>query len=232
MANALLDPPMADNLNLFDESFHYKGALEIYLAYDYLPVRNFMSLSKNINELYELVYYLLNEQRVPASEILIFEHVATGHSIEAVIKVLEKVGVSRNAYIALAFVLIIITAVVTVDNHNQARADLQHTLIETVKSKSDIEKNNSGIEKDKAEAKKALAEAKKAEAEAYSIKLDAILRGKKFKQDSIDRILKHKESPKIFKKKKAIDKSIKQSPINLTVINGNVIHGDNNTLLE
>ncbi len=225
MANAVLDPPMVDNLNLFDESSQYNGILEIYLAYDYLPVRNFTSLTKNINELYELIYYLVYQERVPASEILIIEHVATGHSIEAVIKVLEKIGISRKAYIVLAIVTSLITAKVLYDNHNQANADLQKTIAETSKSKSDIEKNNSEIEKNKAEAKKA-------DAETYNLKLDAILKENNLKQDSIDRILKHKESPKIFKKKKSIDKSIKQSPINLTIINGNVIYGGNNTLLE
>jgi hypothetical protein len=219
MTNSLIDPPEVTSSFTFDEVFENNAELQFYFSYRHLPVRNFTSFSKNVNELYELVYYLLYEERITADEILIFEYLATGNSIEGIIKLLEKVGLSKKGFVALSIVGSLIAGTWLYDSQIQATTDITKTQTEIVLNQSETAKNK--------------AEAKKAEAETYNLQLQNILLQNKIKQDSIDRIKKHKDTHKIFKKTRAIDRSIKQAPINYTVINGNVVYNNsNNTMLE
>lgn len=210
------DPPIT-RYNLMDyyvDSSSYQ--IHFYIKYEYFPLNNFGTLNKSVNELYELVYYILYNEKVNIENTLVLEIAKTGNSIDLVVALLDKLSPSKRAINVIAIVVALITSIEVYDNHNEKLSNNIHTQYKIIETQAQTEKI-------KAETSKTLEESKK-------IKLENILLENKIKKDSIDLINTEKNRKKISRKQTSIQRSVMQRPIIQTVINGTVIY--NNLSIE
>jgi hypothetical protein len=211
------DPPISKRQMIYTNSGEESPSIHIYLSYDeYLPAKNFFSALKSINELYEQVYFLLYNERVSFEDLLILDQIHTGNSIDVVMKLIEKLTLSKKALTAIAIVIALITAKGLYSFDENIRADTKMKEFTSIQIQADTEKS-------KVEKQKALAEIEK-------IKMENVLLDNKIRKDSIEKINSEDKRKKLFRKAKSIRKNLTQAPINKTVINTIVIFGDNSEI--
>lgn len=206
------EPPII-KYNLMDywvDPSDYK--IHFYIKYEYFPIKNFGTFNKSVNELYELVYYILYNEQVNRGDTLVLEIAKTGNSIDVLMALVDKLNPSKRAKKVMAIVIALITALEVYDNHSQKLVENRYTEAKIIAKEADAEKT-------KAEASKTLQESKKAE-------LENILLKNKIGKDSIDLINTETNRKKINRKQTSIQRSLMQKPITQTVINGTVIYNN------
>lgn len=209
----IIDGPPFENINLRDYSRSKSdNQIHFYIKYDYFPIKNFGTLNKTVNELYELVYFILYNEKVDSSEILVLEIAKTGNSIDLVVGLFEKLNPSKKAITVLIVVIALISAIGIYDNHNQKIVENKHTEYK--------------IGETKAQTLKARAETAKIQSEQRKIELENILLKNKITKDSIEAINTEENRKKISRKQRSIQRSVMQKPITQTVINGTVIYNN------
>lgn len=211
------DPPVAQGNMLLTNWGEGSGSIHIYLSYEeYLPAKNFFSALKSINELYEQVYFFLYDERVSLEELLVVDEIHTGNSIDAIVKLIEKLNLSKKGLTAIIIVIALITAKGLYSYDENIRADTKMKQETTLQIQADTEKS-------KAEKQKALAEIEK-------LKMETVLLKNQIHKDSIEKINSEDKRKKMFRKAKSIRKNLTQAPINKTVINNVVIYGDSSEI--
>lgn len=203
-------PPIINNKSEGYWIFPSDYQIHFYIKYDHFPIKSFGTLNKSVNELYELVYYILYNEKVNSDDVLVLEIAKTGNSIDLVIGILNQLGISRKAMKVMAIVVILITAIEIYDNHNQKLVENEYTESKTMETKAQTEKIK--------------IETLKTAEEVEKIKLEKILLKNKIEKDSIDRINTTENRKKIGRKQRSIQRSVMQKPITQTIINGNIIY--------
>lgn len=221
MKDLTIDPPIRITDTFVTTQGNFNGHLHIYLSYDYLPSRNFYLLSKNINELYEYVFEIIHNRPITKSELLVFEEVNTGGSIDIVWKVLEKLNPPKSVWITLGIVSSLMIGHSKYLEGKKMTAETEFTRAQSVKviAESDLIKSQS--EKTKAETEKIQLENEK-------LKLENELKSQNVSKDYRDKVLLTENLKKINRKLNSIEKQIMNKPINVAIINGTTIYGDNN----
>jgi hypothetical protein len=211
------DPPVAKTQIHYTDSGEERRNIHIYLSYDeYLPAKNFFSALKSINELYEQVYFFLYNERISLEEQLVIDEIHTGNSIDAVVKLIENLNLSKKALTAITIVIALITAKGLYRLDENFRADTEMKKATTIQVQADTEKS-------KAERQKALEETEK-------IKLEKVLLKNQIRKDTIEKINSEDQRKKMYRKARSIRRNLTQKPINKTVINNVVIFGDNSEI--
>lgn len=87
-------------INIIGEILHPRDSnpndIHFYLDYEYLALKNISVIMKGVNELYELVYIILNEKNVPEEDQLILKYAATGNSFEWLGQILGQFGSKKQ----------------------------------------------------------------------------------------------------------------------------------------
>ena len=218
-----------------DQPTDFNGQIHIYLSYDYLPSRNFYLLSKNVNELYEYLYKIINDKEISQSDLLIFEDINTGNSVDILLKILEKINPSKEAYIALGITSLLIighSKYYETKIHNseirQNNAITERIFEETKLIKTEQENNIAEFELTKAQIEKTKAETEKIKLESERIKLETELKKENINKNIRDKILQNENIKRINRKLNSIEKQIMNKPINISIINGNPIYNIKN----
>jgi hypothetical protein len=202
MSTAIAEPPAITGTDTFEISFELRDSLHFYLSYEYLPLKNISILIKNVDELYDLIYLLLHNEKVPKIYRLSLDYAETGNSFDWIAKLIEIIKPSRKAMIALSMTAAVIYTPIGIEKYNRDVAE-RHQI-------------EAGSEKTKAETNKI-------KAEKESIDLENLMRKNKIAQDSIARVNAEKNRKKIIRKRNAIKKAISDKPINQCVINNIII---------
>ncbi len=225
MKNSLIDPPInvTDSIMLPEDNFD--GQLRIYLSYDYLPSRNFYLLSKNINELYEFVFQIIHNRPISKDELLIFEEIKTGNSIDAFLKILDKLNPPKSVWVCVSIVGALIIGHAAYQDGKKKSAETDYIKAQTEQvyinidlAKSQIEKNNAETEKTKLETER--------------LKLENQLTIQNISKDYRDKVLAIKNLKKINRKLNSIKNQIMSKPINIAIINGSTIYNNSNNNIE
>ncbi|MFD2519212.1 hypothetical protein [Salinimicrobium flavum] len=240
------DPPVLGRTETFSFE-NFDNNIKFYLAYDYLPLKDIALLIRGVDDLYELVYKALNEERVPDSLKLVLDTAHTGNSIEWVTELLEKAAPSKKALRALYLTGALIYFPATIQN---TQADTNKTKADTEKIKAEIQnleaerellkvqkkREESEIELIEAKKKREEAEARKADKEAEKLdveiqqkksqveKLEKLefenfLRKNQFNDELINKILQEENWKKLNKKSNKILETINKGPIYHCTIN-------------
>jgi hypothetical protein len=199
MKTLLEDPPEITKADTFENSSELKDNIHFYLSYQYLPLKNISILIKNLDELYELIYILLHDEKVPLRNRLSLDYAETGNSLDWVAKIIKP---SKKSMIALSIAAAILYTPIGIEKY---RADIanRHLI-------------DAQIEKTKAETAKT-------DAEKAGIDLENLMKEKRISQDSIARINDEVNRKKIIRKRNAIKKAISDKPIDKCVINNFII---------
>ncbi|MCF6132508.1 hypothetical protein [Flavobacterium wongokense] len=208
-------------------------SIRMYLKYDYLQVKDFALLIANINDLYELVYFMLYEKEVGPKEMLVINHVKTGQSIYTVFSDLVK-NSPKKVKIALAVTVGLLIGIDRNDHHNQAVANKQQTEQITSSHKRITDATERKLDADArkadAEARKADAEARKANAEAESVEFNNLLRKNEIDAANIKRINTPTNRKKISQKTENVTQIVGQTNFNHVEFNGNVVFNNANNV--
>jgi hypothetical protein len=223
------DPPVIKRTEFLSFE-NFDNNIRFYLAYDHLQLKDIAILFKGVDDLYELVYRALNEERVPENLKLVLEAAHTGNSIEWVTELLEKAAPPKKALRTLYLTAALIYFPVTIQ-HTQAdtdRANADKTRIEATIQKLEAEKELIEVQKEREEAekKKAEKEAEKLDVEIQiqkakleKIELENFLLKNRIKEESINKILQDKNWKKVTKKRNQILDTINKGPIYYCKIN-------------
>ena len=200
-------PPILQTKTRTDGS--YENSIHFYLDFKYLPVRNISIIMKSTNELYELIYRIINDENVPDEDKMILHFAATGNSFDWVGQVLSQFK-STKAKVAILVTAALIYTPIGIEkyNHDVATRELINSQTQLIK----------------AEAEKTLAETKKLKAEAQSIELENIYKKNKIKQDSIAKLNAEKNRKSIMRKRSSIRRATEHPAIKICVVNNINIH--------
>lgn len=177
--------------------------IHFYLDFEYLPIRNISTIMKSVNELYELVYFILNDENVPVNDMLILNYAATGNSFDWIAQVLNTFT-SKEAKIAILLTVAIIYTPIGIEKYRTDEAN--RNLIE---AKTQL--TESQTEKTKAEKQK--------------IDLENLYKKNNLKQDSIAKLNSEKNKKSIMRKRSSIRRAAEHPAINICLVNNiNIFH--------
>ncbi|HNR17993.1 MAG TPA: hypothetical protein PKG90_15100 [Chitinophagaceae bacterium] len=196
-------PPIKSGMGL---SFILKdkdATIRIYLDYEYLPLKQITALIKNVNDLYELVYVIIHDEKVPKNDILALAKAETTNSLEWVAQLVKELKPSKKAIRALIITGLLIQSPVMIEDYKQTRADRIHT--------------EYLIEKVKAETRKINADAEKTELENKITKM-------KLDEAEKRKLRQATNKKKVETKVIQIKKTIINNTVNICSVNGDVIY--------
>lgn len=196
-------PPVIHVDNYAGES-ELGNSIHFYLDYEYLPIRNISTMMKSVNELYELVYFTINDTHVPQEDKLVLSFAATGNSFDWVGTVLSQFR-SKKAKVAILIVAGLIYTPIGIEKYSTDVANRHSIDAQTAKTN--------------AETSKTQAEEAKIKAETESIDLDNLYRKNKMKEDSIAKLNSEKNRKKIMRKRSSIRRAVQHPAINICVVN-------------
>jgi hypothetical protein len=210
-------PPVIHVDNYTGES-ELGNSIHFYLDYEYLPIRNISTMMKSVNELYELVYFIINDTHVPQEDKLVLSFAATGNSFDWVGTVLSQFR-SKKAKVAILIVAGLIYTPIGIEKY---RTDVANRgLIDAQTEHTIAQKAKTNAETASEKAKEALikAEEAKKKAETESIDLDNLYKKNKMKEDSIAKLNSEKNRKKIMRKRSSIRRAAQHPAINICVVN-------------
>ncbi len=195
-------PPIIPIDNNSTDSSFMTDSIHFYLSYEYLPLKNISNLIKNVDELYETIYFTLYNEKVPERYRLCLNYATTGNSIDWIGKLIDAVKPSRGAMIALSIAAAIIYTPIGLADYKKKVADIAKTTAETRL------KN---------------AEAKKVELENEKTIYNNLVAERNIGNDLKNRLLNDSKRNKILKKNKAIKKMIIYKSINKVIVNNTIV---------
>ncbi len=203
MSTAISEPPIGVNVGLFDDSLDDGNSVRFYIAYQYLPLKSISVLMKTFDELYELVYFILYEERVSDLERLTLDYGATGNSFEWIAKLVEAIKPSKKALIAVTITAAIVSTPIEIQKYRKFTAERHQIEAQTEKTKAETRKIN---------------------AETEGVELENILKRNRISQDSIAKINTEENRKRILRKQRTIKKVVTDKPIIRFEVNNTIIY--------
>jgi len=203
MSTGVVDPPVYTGNDKFFSQEDNVSSIHFYLDYEYLPLKQISSLIKDVNGLYELVYSILYNEKVPKDDCLVLTYAATTNSLEWIAGLLKVLNPSKRARKALLIIGLIIGAPFVAEEYMDARA---------------LRKIND------AKVQKIIAETRSINADAENKELQNRMLKRKIEQDSIDKIIQPDNLKRINNKTVVIRKTIVKNTVNIFAVNSDVVY--------
>lgn len=187
------------------------GVIKVYLNYDYLPIRNISIIMKSVNELYELVYSILNDESVPEEDKLVLKLAATGNSFEWVGQVLSQFT-STRAKVAILVAAGLIYTPIGIERYRTSEANRHYIYAQTDLTIANAEKTKAEIEKIKAETAKI-------KSEKQSVDLENLYKEQKLKKDSIAKLNSEQNKKRLMRKRSSLRRAAEHPAIHSIMVN-------------
>jgi hypothetical protein len=194
MTTQIAPPPVRSGTGLSFTQNRGDAQIHFYIDYEYLPLRQICSLIKEIDELYELIYFILHDETAPHKDRLVLDHVATTNSLDAILKLFERLRPSSKAIKALLITGALLSSPFAVEEYRDTRAERMN--------------KEAFIAKTEAESENINANTRKIKAEAESIELDNKLKKMKINKLSKEKLTKPENQKKIVHQTTVIKQTV------------------------